>query len=1041
MLIAPASALADFSITNFTASPASAPAGSHPDSTVHMEFGGGVTEDVKDIIQHFPGGIIPNPEALPKCPKAQFALGSCPANSRLGSTTLVASSDTLPGVNVSVNGDVYNLEVDPPFAGGLGFIVAGSPLAAPFTVRSATFGAIPSLGFTDPPGLTTSLPDEEADIDNQPIMPTRRDYGLTGISVNVPRNLDLGLGLDNIKIRSIEYTLDGTPATAFMCGTDLCPYLTTTTACVQGLPMLEATEYDLPATTTVDESKIKVNRLGNVLTGTSCDELHLPYSPSLGVTPGTSRTETPTSYDVSINVPAGEFQGADNDRHEPYLKRSSITLPDGTALSPPAAQGLVGCTDDQLGIGNQKPPDCPGGDIGDVTVESKNVPDDLHGDFYLRTPTPGHNFRVFIAFKIVDGLWIKLDGESFPDPVTGQVTTVFDDLPMLPFEKFTIKLRGGDRAVLVNPPACDSHTSTSTLTPWSGATTFPSSRDKHPSDSFVTTYDGASAGCPDPFPFNPTVAGSTDPVQAGANTNLLLTLSNPDRDQLLRTLGTSLPPGLVGRLTGIPLCSLNSAAAGSCDDSSRIGTVGATVGSGNDPLPLPGSIYLAQPLQAGDPASLSIVVPAKAGPFDFGNVIVRARIVVRRDVGLDVALVDDLPRIIEGVPIRLRATDVKIDRPSFMRNPTSCAQLQFGASFTSVLGAQANATAPFQVTGCAALPFSPKLRFEVSGEMKKDGHPQLKATLTQPAGQANIAKSRVVLPGVIKPEVAALQRPGVLCPEAKAATRSCPSTSQVGTAKAVTPLLPEPLAGPVYIVQHSGNPLPKLVVFLDGRVSIQLEAQNELQGLRIVNRFDSLPDVPVSSFELTIFGGKNGILKNGENLCEKENRGDVTFTAHSGKVFSDHPLVETPLDVPGCVSTAAPKVSIALRGVRSGRPVLTMRVRRGSSGANMRKLSLKLPRSLRTAVRKARKGVVVRAARKLRRSQWTLSRKGVLTVKRLPSRGVASITAVLGKGVLKPTASLRRKTRAHKRPKVKFTLRVTDVQSRHFTIRRKLRAR
>jgi hypothetical protein len=464
--------------------------------------------------------------------------------------------------------------------------------------------------------------------------------------------------------------------------------------------------------------------------------------------------------------------------------------------------------------------------------------------------------------------------------------------------------------------------------------------------------------------------------------------------------------------------------------------VDTTVGSGNDPLALPGSMYLAQPLQAGDPASLGIVVPAKAGPFDFGNVVIRGRIVLRSDFGLDVVLVDDLPPIIGGIPIRLRTTGVNIDRANFIRNPTSCAQLQFGATFTSRLDTQATATTPYQATNCAALPFSPNLRFEVEGENKKDGHPTFKAILTQPAGQANIAKSRVVLPDVIRPETAALFRPGALCQEAQVATRSCPANSKVGTAKATTPLLPEALSGPVYIVQHAANPLPKLVIFLDGRVSIKLEAQNELAGLKIVNRFDSLPDLPVSSFELTINGGKNGILKNYGDLCDRVH-GEATFTAYSGKTSSDKPLVE----VPACgIVEGAPRVTASLRGVRKGKPVLTIRARRSADGFNIRTLSVKLPRSLHPKAKKARRGLLVKASRKLKRSQWRLSRKGVLTIRKLPRRGAASLTVVLRKGVLNPSAAFRRKAQK-RRATVRFKVKATDVKNARFTIPVKIRAR
>lgn len=1044
LLVAPAQALASpLTIPSFETSPASAPAGSHPTSTVSMDFGG--TDDVKDIIQHYPPGIIPNPEAIPKCTQDDFFnLKTCPANTQLGTTTLTASSDTSPLLPpVTLNGAVYNLTVSPPWAGGLGFIVAGNTLAAPFIVRSAPFGTITDWrgdpGLSNPPGLTTSFPNVKPDISVQPTPLSSRDYGLTGLSLDVPQNLDLGVGLDSIKITQITYTLQGTPAGATT------PYLTTTTACVRGYARLEATSWQDPAT------KVQSAAPGWELTGTNanpppttpCKESELPYDPTLDIFKNplhaleTLQTDTPSRYDISINVPAAEDNGSGNDRHQPYLKRGSITLPEGTRLSPPAAQGLEGCTDAQIGIGNRNAPTCPAGsDIGDVTVVSKNVPAPLTGDFYLGEPTPGHTYRVFIAFEIVDGLWVKLDGESFPDESTGQITTVFDDLPMLPFEKFTISLKGGDHAVLVNPPDCGQHTLTSTLTPYSGAITFPASMDKLPTKNFTTSYDGAGAACPDPFPFNPTIAGSTTPLQAGAKSILSLTLAAPDRDQLVKTLKTSLPPGLAGALPGIPLCSLNDAAGGTCDDASRIGTVDTSVGSGNDPLPLPGTLYLAQPLQSGDPASLSIVVPAKAGPFDFGNVVIRARIVLRSDFGLDVVLIDDLPRVIEGIPIRLRTTGVNVDRSNFIRNPTSCAELALGATFTSRLDTQATATSPYQATGCAALPFSPNLRFEVEGENKTGGHPTFKAILTQPAGQANIAKSRVVLPDVIRPETAALFRPGALCQEAQVATRSCPANSKVGTAKATTPLLPEPLSGPVYIVQHAANPLPKLVIFLDGRVSIRLEAQNALEGLKIVNKFDSLPDLPVSSFELTINGGKNGILKNYGDLCDRVH-GEATFTAHSGKTSSDKPLVE----VPACgIVEGAPRVSVSLRGLRRGEPVLSIRARRSADGFNLRRLSVKLPRSLHPDRKLARRNLVVKTSRVLKRSQWKLSPKGVLTIRKLPSRGAASITATLRKGVLDPSSSLSRKAKK-KSVEIKFKVKVTDVKNRKFTVPVKVRAR
>ncbi len=310
-----------------------------------------------------------------------------------------------------------------------------------------------------------------------------------------------------------------------------------------------------------------------------------------------------------------------------------------------------------------------------------------------------------------------------------------------------------------------------------------------------------------------------------------------------------------------------------------------------------------------------------------------------------------------------------------MLNPTSCAELRLNSAFASYEAGEHSSAAPYRATGCESLPFSPKLRFQVQGDTKADGHPSLKATVTQPPGQANIARSRVLLPAAIRPELLALQRPGVLCPEALAATRSCPPTSRVGTARVVTPVLPEPLSGPVYIVQHAASPLPKLVIHLDGLVSIRLEAQNQIQRVQIVNTFGAVPDVPITSFELRISGGKNGILKNFTSLCAKELRGEVAFDAHSGKSFSDKPVV----DVPGCESaSAAPRASIALRGVRGGEPVLTVRVRRASGGAKLNGLRISLPSALRANRGMAGKGVRVESTRRLARGHWKLTRRALV---------------------------------------------------------------
>ena len=273
---------------------------------------------------------------------------------------------------------------------------------------------------------------------------------------------------------------------------------------------------------------------------------------------------------------------------------------------------------------------------------------------------------------------------------------------MLPFERFTVKLKGGDHGVLVNPHQCGNYTVTSQLTPWKSAPDFPAGDNQHPSDNFAASFDGAWRPAP-------TRSRSTRPSAARripACRCEVDPVPEPGRSWTATSwYGRSRPRS---RRDSSARCLESRSApsttphGGTCSDNSKVGSVNTTVGSGGDPLPLPGSIYLAQPLQSGDPASLSIVVPAKAGPFDFGNVDPCANRPARRLRAR---------RRARGRPAahhrghsdpyahdRCRDRQVELHaQPDVVRTA------QLGATFTSREGTQATATAPYQATNCSAL--------------------------------------------------------------------------------------------------------------------------------------------------------------------------------------------------------------------------------------------------------------------------------------------------------------------------------------------------
>src|SRR4029077_17643135 len=191
-----------------------------------------------------------------------------------------------------------------------------------------------------------------------------------------------------------------------------------------------------------------------------------------------------------------------------------------------------------------------------------------------------------------------------------------------------------------------------------------------------------------------------------------------------------LPPGLLGKIAGIPYCPDADIEAArhesgtaesehpSCPAASQIGHTLAGYGLGGVLAYAPGNLYLTGPYH-GAPLSITAIDSALVGPFDLGVIIVRSAIEVHHlttQVSIDSAASDPIPHIIDGIPIHIRDIRVHIDRPQFTVNPTSGKPLRTtsplaGSSppFPDPFAQAATASDPFQVAGCSSLGFRPKL--------------------------------------------------------------------------------------------------------------------------------------------------------------------------------------------------------------------------------------------------------------------------------------------------------------------------------------------
>jgi hypothetical protein len=618
----------------------------------------------------------------------------------------------------------------------------------------------------------------------------------------------------------------------------------------------------------------------------------LAFNPSITVSPESTRADSPSGYSVDLSVPQ---DGDPNGRAVSQLRKAVVTLPPGVTLNPSVASRLQACTDEQFGMGATTPPSCPSASVlGTAEVDTPVLPAPLFGHAYVGQPLPGNTYRVFLDVQ-GDSLDVKLKGRVTPDPVTGQITAIFENLPQAPFSDFKLHLKGGDTAPLASPPACGQGATTTALTPWSG------NPDATPQSILITDFDGHGGACPASLPFTPSFSAGSSSLLAGADTGFSLTLARPDRTQYLGGLSAHLPPGLLARLVNVALCPTARATAGTCEPSSQIGTVSASAGAGGTPLTLPGRVYLAQPRAPSSPASLTVVVPAIAGPYNLGDVIVGADIFVNND-GSVTATSDPLPTIVQGVPLRIRQIALTINRAGFLINPTSCDRMSVTATVTSTQGQPTGVSSPFQLADCGALAFAPSFMVSTAARTSKQQGAGLDVKVAETPGQANIHKVNVRLPRALPSRLTTLQH---ACTASQFAINpaGCPQASNVGIATAATPLLARPLTGPAFLVSHGGAAFPDLVIVLQGEgITIDLTGHTQIKKGITYSRFETLPDAPVSSFELKLPEGPNSVLgaylpaKANGSMCGQALIMPTTITAQNGAQITQN----TKIKVTGC---------------------------------------------------------------------------------------------------------------------------------------------
>jgi hypothetical protein len=419
-----------------------------------------------------------------------------------------------------------------------------------------------------------------------------------------------------------------------------------------------------------------------------------------------------------------------------------------------------------------------------------------------------------------------------------------------------------------------------------------------------------------------------------------------DPDGTVKDIRVDVPPGLVSNPLATPKCNDAALTAGTCPANTQLGIVRLEA-------------FLGVPLYAG--ASVynmpveSSTCPGYVSDFAFYVAASKARVDIcgsvnkRPPYNLYFTIVAPPPTsgatvsstlIFWGVPgdtghkpalgwSCLNTTPCTPPATSpgtpsgtpFLTNPTAC--LPSGQittlTLTSTTGqtVQSQSKTPVPAIGCQSLRFSPKMTLKLTGKHQTSvgKHPTLIASISQTNGQANIGLSKLTLPLSLALDPNNSQH---VCSQPAFNTDTCPSSTLIGHARATTPVLSQPLSGPVYLVQgvrclngeavvqgtcpnsQEIRTLPWLLVELRGQAAIDLIGTSSVSHKRLVTTFSGLPDLPESSFTLTINGGKRGILvvTGHKSLCSGKQVASNLFVGHNGASKPAKIKMTTPCKAP-----------------------------------------------------------------------------------------------------------------------------------------------
>ncbi len=748
---------------------------------------------------------------------------------------------------------------------------------------------------------------------------------------------------------------------------------------------------------------------------TDCDDPNIPFLPSVSFSTTENRPDVTTETSVSV-----KFGNSPNPAYQAAGPRSTVvTLPDGLSFSGQIASGAAGlplCTPEQYGQTRPEASNCPAATaVGTVSFKSPVQSRLLRGLVFLGSqPAPGALPDIYIEAQegpAADAPRVKLVGKLTID-ARNRIVTTLTDLPEVPVNEFLLTFRGGEQAAVVTPPVCGDFTG--------GLEAFPFHKPATASSS--TAAYAVKADCDAVTAFAPTVGFGLDNPAAGKSSPFTTTVTRPDRSPRLAKTQIDLPAGVLATLKGVPECSIADAEAASCPASTKVGSLTSLAGVGPAPYSAPGEVFLTA-RQEGAVAGLSLRVPIKFGEVDLGVLAVPARIEIRAD-DLGLRFIADVPERFKGIPLNIRSIVVKLDREGFPLSPTNCGPLNTVSKITGVGGVVADAPAGLQVNACDQLKFAPEIDAAVNGQTSAAGRPTVQVRIQNAAGSSALRQTFVTLPNGLGFDLKQVARS---CSQADFKATACPDVAKIGKVTGALSITDEPLSGDLYLLKPlPGKPLPGLGLAFRGRFAGNVAGTNavDTKSGQLITQFETLPDLPLTSFQIDVTGGTTGVLVATAKLCDQASIAFAAkFVAHSGPTVN-----KTANTFCGSkLGALTPRISAKLGGVRKGRPTLVFTATAPTASASgtpmkIKQIDVSLPKgyALVTSRAKSKKGLQVKQLTVKGKSSSKRISSRKLRVK-LPAAGSTKAKVLSRSGTILIKSSKVRKTKV----KVPITLTFT----------------